>query len=39
MNDEPEERRWDMIQIVWILMPVAAFFVLLLLIEWFWLYE
>ena len=42
MNDEPEEseqRRRDMIQIVWILMPVAIFFVLLLLFEWFWLYE
>ena len=42
MNDEPEEnelRRRDMAQIVWILLPVAIFFVLLLLIEWFWLYE
>ena len=42
MNDEPEEseqRRRDMIQIVWILMPVAIFFVLLVLFEWFWLYE
>ena len=41
MNDEPEEseqRRRDMIQIVWFLMPVAVFFVLLLLFEWFWLY-
>jgi len=41
MNDEPEEseqRRRDMIQIVWVLMPVAVFFVLLLLFEWFWLY-
>jgi len=28
-----------MLQIVWILLPVAIFFVLLLLIEWFWLYE
>jgi hypothetical protein len=42
MNDEPEEsEQWrrDMIQIVWILIPVAAFFVLLVLFEWFWLYE
>ena len=42
MNDEPEEnelRRRDMVQIVWILLPVAIFFVLLLLFEWFWLYE
>jgi hypothetical protein len=42
MNDEPEEgeqRRRDMIQIVWILMSVAVFFVLLVLFEWFWLYE
>jgi hypothetical protein len=42
MNDEAEEseqRRRDMIQIVWVLMPVAIFFVLLLLIEWVWLYE
>jgi len=41
MNDEPEEseqRLRDMIQIVWFLMPVAVFFVLLLLFEWFWLY-
>ena len=41
MNDEPEEnelRRRDMMQIVWILLPVAIFFVLLLLIEWFWLF-
>ena len=42
MNDEPEESeqlRRDMNQIVWILMPVAIFFVLLVLFEWFWLYE
>jgi hypothetical protein len=40
MNDEPEEierRRRDMSRIVWILMPVATFFFLLLLIERFWL--
>ena len=29
----------NMIQIVWVLMPAAIFFVLLLLVEWFWLYE
>jgi hypothetical protein len=39
MNDEPEERRRDVIQIVWILVPVAIFFSLLFLIEWFWPYE
>ena len=41
MNDGPEEseqRRRDMIQIVWVLMPVAIFFVLLLLVDWFWLH-
>jgi hypothetical protein len=41
MNDEPEEnelRRRDMVRIAWILLPVAIFFVLLLLIEWFWLF-
>jgi hypothetical protein len=30
MNDEPEEseqRRRDMIQIVWVLIPVAVFFI------------
>ena len=42
MNDgqeESEQRRRDMIQIVWVLMPVAIFFVLLLLVDWFWLHE
>jgi hypothetical protein len=28
-----------MIQIVWVLIPVAIFFVLLLLFEWFWVHE
>jgi hypothetical protein len=40
MRDEPEEierRRRDMRRIVWILLPITAFFFLPLVIQRFWL--
>jgi hypothetical protein len=40
MKDEPEEserRRRDMRRIAWILLPITAFFFLLLVIQRFWL--
>jgi len=40
MKDEPEEnerRRRDMSRMVWILLPITAFFFLLLVIQHFWL--
>jgi hypothetical protein len=40
MKDEPEEnerRQGDMRRVMWILLPITAFFFLLLVIQRFWL--
>jgi hypothetical protein len=40
MKDEPEEserRQRDMRRVMWILLPITAFFFLLLVIQRFWL--
>ena len=38
-REEIERRRRDMSRVVWVLMPIAIFFFLLLLIERFWLFR